>query len=196
MKVYHVCGPSKLALYQDSRVIKGPVRAWTDIFEAVRFSISTGRPIILRLCFPDDAPRLPGHGGNAVCLDEDFPLPESLYVGKSDEIANPIHFLRVRADDPMKAGTLSLPLSKFGSIWHDDFGRVYFVVGGVKSMIARCPSTEICLSLENAVLHELSVFSRSKKEVLDVEKIAASKLAAILHSEVPNACCIGERSDA
>ena len=81
MKVYHVTSPKKLAKYQADGKIRAPVRAWCDIFEAVRFSCSTGREIILRLKFPDDAKRLGGHGGNAVFLEEDFKLPESL-IGK------------------------------------------------------------------------------------------------------------------
>jgi len=78
VKVYHVCSPKKLAKYQKSGRIKAPARAWTDAFEAVRFSIATGRPIILRLHYPDDAKRLPGHGGNAVYLDRDFVLTDDL----------------------------------------------------------------------------------------------------------------------
>ena len=78
MNVYHVTSPKKLEKYQREGKIKSPVRAWADIYEAVRFSCSTGRPIILRLKFPDDAKRLPGHQGNAVYLEDDFPLPNSL----------------------------------------------------------------------------------------------------------------------
>ena len=78
MKVYHVTSPKKLAKYQMEGKINGPVRAWCDVFEAVRFSCSTGREIILRLKFPDDAKRLGGHGGNAVIINEDFILPDSL----------------------------------------------------------------------------------------------------------------------
>lgn len=82
MKVYHVTSPKKLAKYQKEGIIKAPVRAWCDIFEAVRFSCSTGRPIILRLKFPDNAKRLGGHDGNAVFLEEDFVLPDALKVGE------------------------------------------------------------------------------------------------------------------
>ena len=78
MKVYHVTSPKKLAKCQMEGKINGPVRAWCDVFEAVRFSCSTGREIILRLKFPDDAKRLGGHGGNAVIINEDFILPDSL----------------------------------------------------------------------------------------------------------------------
>jgi hypothetical protein len=83
MKVYHVTSPKKLSKYQKEGKIKGPiVRAWADIYEAIRFSCSTGRPIILRLKFPDDAKRLPGHQGNAVYLDGDFVLPDALMHDK------------------------------------------------------------------------------------------------------------------
>jgi len=78
MKVYHVCSPKKLKKYQDTGCILPPVRAWADIYEAVRFSCSTGRPIILRLKFPDDCKRLPGHKGNAVVMYQSFDLPDSL----------------------------------------------------------------------------------------------------------------------
>jgi hypothetical protein len=82
MKVYHVTSPKKFAKYQKERKIKGPiVRAWVDIYEAIRFSCSTGRPIILRLRFPDDAKKLPGHQGNAVYLDYDFPLDDTIIGG-------------------------------------------------------------------------------------------------------------------
>ena len=82
MKVYHVTSPKKFAKYQKEGMIKGPiVRAWADIYEAIRFSCSTGRPIILRLKFPDDAKRLSGHGGNAVYLNGDYKLPENCMVG-------------------------------------------------------------------------------------------------------------------
>jgi hypothetical protein len=83
MKVYHVTSPKKLSKYQKAGKIKGPVvRAWADIYEAVRFSCSTGRPIILRLKFPDDAKRLPGHQGNAVYIEGDYILPENLMHDK------------------------------------------------------------------------------------------------------------------
>jgi len=68
MKVYHVTSMKKLLKYKAEGIIKPPVRAWADVFEAVRFSCQTGRPIILRLKFPDNADRLPGHGGNARVL--------------------------------------------------------------------------------------------------------------------------------
>jgi len=49
MKVYHVTSMKKLLKYKSEGVIKPPVRAWVDVYEAIRFSVNTGRPIILRL---------------------------------------------------------------------------------------------------------------------------------------------------
>jgi len=66
MIVYHVTSFKKLMRYYRQGCILPPVRAWTDIYEAIRFSIQTGRPIIIRLKFPDDAQRLIGHNGKAV----------------------------------------------------------------------------------------------------------------------------------
>ena len=65
MIVFHVCGISKLDHYRQLGYIKGPVRAWASMDGAVRFSCQTGRPIILRLKFPDDARILEGHKGEA-----------------------------------------------------------------------------------------------------------------------------------
>jgi RNA:NAD 2'-phosphotransferase (TPT1/KptA family) len=78
MKVYHVTSSKKYEKYKREGRIKSPVRAWVDIFEAVRFSCQTGRPIILRLKFPNDVERLPSHGGNAVVLHSDFSLENLL----------------------------------------------------------------------------------------------------------------------
>lgn len=78
MKVYHVTSMKKLLKYQRQGYIKPPVRAWGDIFEAVRFSISTGRPIILRLNFPNDAEILEGHRGNARVLNCNFKIDHIL----------------------------------------------------------------------------------------------------------------------
>lgn len=68
MKVYHVTSMKKLLKYKREGIIKPPVRAWVDVYEAIRFSIQTGRPIILRLNFSNDAEVLSGHGGNARVL--------------------------------------------------------------------------------------------------------------------------------
>ncbi len=74
MKVYHVTSMKKLLKYKKEGVIKPPVRAWADAYEAIRFSCQTGRPIILRLNFPNDSERLPGHGGNARVLYSSYKI--------------------------------------------------------------------------------------------------------------------------
>ena len=61
MIVYHVTSLSKLNKYLQSGHIRPPVRAWENIEQAQRMSLSTGRRIILRLRFPDNAPKLEGH---------------------------------------------------------------------------------------------------------------------------------------
>ena len=72
--VYHVCGANKLSRYIRAGVIKPPVRAWTTIIEAERFSKQTGRPIILRLKFPADAKVLDGHRGMARYIEQPYPI--------------------------------------------------------------------------------------------------------------------------
>ncbi len=74
MIVYHCCGIKKLLRYKKSGVIKAPVRAWTTIQEAERFSKQTGRPIILRLKFPDNCDVLPGHKGMARVIYQPYPV--------------------------------------------------------------------------------------------------------------------------
>ena len=61
MIVWHVCSSKKLAKYLQSGQINPPVRAWETIEQAQRMSVSTGRRIILRLRFPNSAPKLEGH---------------------------------------------------------------------------------------------------------------------------------------
>lgn len=61
MIVWHVTSAKKLSKYLKSGQITPPVRAWETIEHAQRMSISTGRRIILRLRFPDNAPKLEGH---------------------------------------------------------------------------------------------------------------------------------------
>lgn len=78
MKVYHVCGKSKFDRYIQAGKISKPVRAWKDILSAEKFSCQTGRPIILRLKFPENAKQLGGHQGNAVFIDNDFKLPKEI----------------------------------------------------------------------------------------------------------------------
>ena len=74
MIVFHVCGMSKLDHYRKVGKIKGPVRAWKSMDGAVRFSCQTGRPIILRLKFPDNANKLVGHKGEAVYIGRDYDI--------------------------------------------------------------------------------------------------------------------------
>ena len=82
MIVYHVCSPKKWAQYQDSGCIKAPVRAWENIQQAERMSISTGRPIILRLKFADSAEKLEGHFNEARVMREDYVLPQHMIMGR------------------------------------------------------------------------------------------------------------------
>lgn len=77
MIVYHVTSLKKLNKYIESGMILPPVRAWEDIEQAERMSISTGRKIILRLHFPDNAEKLEGHFNQARVLYEPYIL-ESL----------------------------------------------------------------------------------------------------------------------
>jgi hypothetical protein len=65
MIVYHCCSVKKLNKYIQSGGILPPVRAWENIQQAERMSLSTSRRIILRLKFPDNAEKLPGHFGQA-----------------------------------------------------------------------------------------------------------------------------------
>lgn len=68
MIVYHVTTLKKLNKYVKSGKILPPVRAWENIRQAERMSISTGRKIILRLSFPDNAEKLEGHFNQARVL--------------------------------------------------------------------------------------------------------------------------------
>jgi hypothetical protein len=74
MIVYHVTSLKKLEKYKASGKIKAPVRAWENIEQAERMSISTGRRIILRLKFPNNAPKLEGHFNQARVLKSDLPF--------------------------------------------------------------------------------------------------------------------------
>lgn len=74
MVVWHVASAKKLDKYRREGAIRGPVRAWRDIRSAERFSKQTGRRIILRLKFPADAKPYPGHRGEAVFIETDYPL--------------------------------------------------------------------------------------------------------------------------
>ena len=68
MVVYHCCSLKKLNKYLKSGGIMPPVRAWENIEQAERMSKSTGRKIILRLKFPDNAQKLEGHFNQARVL--------------------------------------------------------------------------------------------------------------------------------
>lgn len=72
MIVWHCCSCSKLEKYKKTGKILAPVRAWENIEQAVRMSISTGRRIILRLKFPNNAPKLEGHFNQARVLHSDL----------------------------------------------------------------------------------------------------------------------------
>ena len=72
MIVYHVCSFKKLMRYKKSGKILPPVRAWENIEQAQRFSISTGRRIILRLKFPNNAEKLEGHYNQARVLKTEY----------------------------------------------------------------------------------------------------------------------------
>ena len=70
MIVYHVCSYKKLQKYLKTGYILPPVRAWENIEQAERMSKSTGRRIILRLKFPNNAEKLEGHFNQARVLNQ------------------------------------------------------------------------------------------------------------------------------
>ena len=72
MIVWHVCSARKLERYKRTGYILPPVRAWENIEQAVRMSKSTGRQVILRLRFPDDALKLEGHFNEARVLHQKY----------------------------------------------------------------------------------------------------------------------------
>ena len=74
MTVYHVTTLKKLNKYLKTGYIKPPVRAWENIEQAERMSKSTGRKIILRLKFPDNADKCKGHFNQARILYEPYIL--------------------------------------------------------------------------------------------------------------------------
>jgi hypothetical protein len=76
--VYHVASLKKLDKYRKSGKILAPVRAWENIEQAQRMSVSTGRRIILRLRFPSNAPKLEGHFNQARVLHRDLPFTQNL----------------------------------------------------------------------------------------------------------------------
>lgn len=74
MTVYHVTTLKKLNKYLETGYIKPPVRAWENIGQAERMSKSTGRKIILRLNFPNDAEKCEGHFNQARVLHKPYVL--------------------------------------------------------------------------------------------------------------------------
>lgn len=74
MIVYHVTTHKKLQRYLKAGHIRPPVRAWETIEQAERMSLSTGRKIILRLRFPDNAGKLEGHFNQARVVHQCLPL--------------------------------------------------------------------------------------------------------------------------
>ena len=74
MTVYHVTTLKKLNKYLETGFIIPPVRAWENIEQAERMSKSTGRKIILRLSFPNDAQKCEGHFNQARVLYEPYIL--------------------------------------------------------------------------------------------------------------------------
>lgn len=75
MIVWHVTSLKKLNKYlQNGGYILPPVRAWENLLQAQRFSNQTGRKIILRLKFPDNAPKLEGHYNQARVLYKPYKL--------------------------------------------------------------------------------------------------------------------------
>lgn len=74
MTVYHVTTLKKLNRYLKTGYIKPPVRAWESIEQAERMSKSTGRKIILRLKFPNNADKCEGHFNQARILYEPYIL--------------------------------------------------------------------------------------------------------------------------
>lgn len=74
MIVYHVTSAKKLKRYMTRGIILPPVRAWENIQQAERMSIATGRKIILRLKFPEDAEKLDGHFRQARVIHEPYIL--------------------------------------------------------------------------------------------------------------------------
>jgi hypothetical protein len=74
MIVYHVTSAKKLQKYLKTGFIASPVRAWENIEQAQRMSLSTSRKIILRLKFPSNAKKLEGHSNQARVLMQNYPI--------------------------------------------------------------------------------------------------------------------------
>ena len=74
MIVYHVIGITDFLTCLNQGYLPSPVRAWETIKEAERFSKQTGRALILRLKFPEDAEKLFGHKNMARVIYNHYPL--------------------------------------------------------------------------------------------------------------------------
>ena len=74
MIVYHCCSVRQLKKYEEAGGINPPVRAWENIQQAERMSISTSRKLIIRLKFPDNASKLEGHFNEARVLQQIYPF--------------------------------------------------------------------------------------------------------------------------
>ena len=79
MIVYHVTSLKKLNKYLKAGQINPPVRAWEVIEQAERMSKSTGRRIILRLKFPNNAEKLEGHFNQARVLNTPYKITNNNY---------------------------------------------------------------------------------------------------------------------
>jgi hypothetical protein len=63
-----------LQRYLKTGSITPPVRAWENIEQAERMSKSTGRRLILRLKFPNNAEKLEGHFNQARVLHQPYKM--------------------------------------------------------------------------------------------------------------------------
>lgn len=61
--VFHVTTPKKVKRYEQSGGILPPVRFWTTIYSALKWSKKTGRSVILTFEQPDPCYPLPIKGG-------------------------------------------------------------------------------------------------------------------------------------
>lgn len=76
MIVYHVISITKFLRCLKQGFLPSPVRAWETIEEAERFSKQTGRAMILRLKFPENAAKLGGHRDKARVSYQNHPLSQ------------------------------------------------------------------------------------------------------------------------
>ncbi len=81
MILYHVCSVKKFIRYFDIGCIKAPVRGWSTIESAEKFSKQTGRQIILRLNLKNPI-LMEGHQGLAYYVDKNCDILEILHLKK------------------------------------------------------------------------------------------------------------------